>query len=531
MVCVIFFTTLGARVHADGLVDIKDPVEGGFVWPFENPEHFQLQVLIHNFTLSESPNQVADVLIDNIQVDILYPTEGLIRHDFYPQVPDPVYGSHRLVVRLTDDMTDEVLDEQSVNFRVVKPVFDKESALELSGHPDVTVLDLPTPLELPPPGSTVVPDKVTCDMLAESWRRGYAELGRLCPQNRTAPKPDEGAYCNLTDYMYLLEIQNAYVEHNGDVYTNDFSIISEGCAFCARDGIQTTCVRPPYTSRERPVFAVTDPVPEYDTIFAISQGHGGGVWHMMGECFPRLFALESVAFDPNVMIHIVIPNPVTLRILEFAGIGEDRIIHETAFGRRVFVSRSTPCDVPVPDLALRTRNFIWQRLTDAHGCVLPRVDVVHNQPRRIVVIKRYIHAHRNFINHDELLEALRGVPGVGAVDVYSDRDGLSFAEILCMFSNADLVIGPHGAGLMNIFALRSGLSVLEVIPHEVSVPGGLSMCYRNLAGTLGLHYYAMAPIESRGGPMEGDMVLDIHRVVEWTKDQIAQLQPPTHTEL
>ena len=85
---------------------------------------------------------------------------------------------------------------------------------------------------------------------------------------------------------------------------------------------------------------------------------------------------------------------------------------------------------------------------------------------------------RNLLNEQLLLDSLAGL-GVQAVE----PQDLPFPEQVGLFANADVVIGPHGAGLANIVFCKPKSYVIELIPSEYR-----NKCYWALAANIALRY-------------------------------------------
>jgi capsular polysaccharide biosynthesis protein len=61
---------------------------------------------------------------------------------------------------------------------------------------------------------------------------------------------------------------------------------------------------------------------------------------------------------------------------------------------------------------------------------------------------------------------------------------LSLAERIRIFSSAEAVISPHGAGLANLVFCKPGTKVIEVFNPSYAFP-----CYWNISKNCGLDYY------------------------------------------
>jgi Glycosyltransferase 61 len=130
--------------------------------------------------------------------------------------------------------------------------------------------------------------------------------------------------------------------------------------------------------------------------------------------------------------------------------------------------------------------------------------------RRLLVSRRDA-AKRRVINEDALLSALEGlgfelvVPGT-----------LSFSEQVATFSEAQLVVGPHGAGLANALFMPQGSAMLEL--HH---PGFGRPYYRWLADTVGIRYQALACEPAPGSPP--DMVAAVDHAAEAVRTHLTQI--------
>jgi capsular polysaccharide biosynthesis protein len=90
-----------------------------------------------------------------------------------------------------------------------------------------------------------------------------------------------------------------------------------------------------------------------------------------------------------------------------------------------------------------------------------------DRPRRLYVSRR---GARRILNEDELIAALEPL----GFEV-ARPDELDLPTQVALFSEATIIVGPHGAGLTNMVFARSG-AVLELFPPE----------------WVGWHYYMLA---------------------------------------
>jgi capsular polysaccharide biosynthesis protein len=76
---------------------------------------------------------------------------------------------------------------------------------------------------------------------------------------------------------------------------------------------------------------------------------------------------------------------------------------------------------------------------------------------------------------------------------------MSFADQVRLFSEAEIVVGPHGGGLTNTVFSQPGTTVIEVFP-----PSYISGCFWALSDVCG-HRYGFIVGVQRGQDIEVDI--------------------------
>jgi len=103
---------------------------------------------------------------------------------------------------------------------------------------------------------------------------------------------------------------------------------------------------------------------------------------------------------------------------------------------------------------------------------------------RIYISRSKISA-RQVINEDELLEALTPFGFVSYT-----LENMSYTDEVRLFSQAEIVVAPHGAGLTNIIFAKNDLIVIDLFGSYGSP------CFFFLANALGFHYGYLASDKS-----------------------------------
>lgn len=105
-----------------------------------------------------------------------------------------------------------------------------------------------------------------------------------------------------------------------------------------------------------------------------------------------------------------------------------------------------------------------------------------------ILIKRK-ESYRQILNHNAVFEFLKSTrPDLEWVCFES----LSFSETVILFSQASLIVAPHGAGLTNMLFSGPDTTILECMPVE-----NPNLCYWHLSELLG-HRYIMIPFLTQG---------------------------------
>ena len=176
------------------------------------------------------------------------------------------------------------------------------------------------------------------------------------------------------------------------------------------------------------------------------------------------------------------------------------------------ISYSEFLNETMPTGISRAAQSTFQRLRNAVGD--------RAEPRTpIIYVARTDTTRRVAINEPELVDALTKegvhivVPG-----------GLSFAEQIALFKQADAVLGPHGAGLANFVFCQPGAIVYELFPEHY-----LNPCYSHLAYAAGLAYWAdIFPAHGEGTGHDRNWVIDIGVVMDRLRSirmRLAELSP------
>lgn len=221
----------------------------------------------------------------------------------------------------------------------------------------------------------------------------------------------------------------------------------------------------------RPFKGLVGQVPTYNTVYVLSQFWGEGYFHFLLENLPRLtLGLRFLKRHPSVKVHVVSSQGFTRDILSLLGIDSDRLVTGDVRAKVAVFPEPISCGSPSLPLVRALRREILGVIPSAP----PKEELT-------IVVKR--RGAREVLNHRELVSSLKGpVWEFDAPHFYLNGSRLNLPNPFVGFSRASLLVGPHGAGLANLVAMRPGSHVVEIMTRE------LNIAYMTSSLMLGLHW-------------------------------------------
>jgi capsular polysaccharide biosynthesis protein len=301
---------------------------------------------------------------------------------------------------------------------------------------------------------------------AEASRDGSAAFIELYPAHDVVRKLPVFVPTNGSDDAIRTEFVNAQygespaagvaVIEGGRVLTDRGTIIAPPDVFIADVSDAWTSgdeiIYPIFLSPRLPRVTTTD-----ETVAVLSSHCSWSNYgHWLGDTLPRLHLLEKsgIHYDKIVVPYLTGYQREALRLL---GVDRSKLIVN-------------------PRLHLQARRLVIPTFPGVYGLpprwacdylrerLLPSAQP-SDRPRRIFVSRNKPGATRRLLNEDALYEGLRHF---GVERVFTED--LSFAEEVSLFNNAEIVIGPCGAGMVNLIFCQPGTSVIEIFsPRYVNV--------------------------------------------------------------
>lgn len=298
----------------------------------------------------------------------------------------------------------------------------------------------------------------------------HSETARRLLVNHDMPNSENTRWDDVVDVM---DLANASIDGEGDVATcsvenqvqNVFG--SFGCRESAGAG---SC-----TGQESII----------DKVIVISQMWGGNYFHYVVEDMPRIFLAWDYLTKKNESldgwyIHHQISKPVSEAAAHlFNALG---MVHGYVRAHRVLLPSPTNCGGQIANpgiIQLRSLIYKQYKIQPTNQNILARTT--------LIVFKRQGNK-RSIRNHDQVVIEIRRLWGPNKTVIEHDGTG-TFMDQMLLYSQAAVLIGPHGAGLTSQIGMQPGSTLVEILP-EVGI-NRLNLCYVVLSFTLGLRYYAL----------------------------------------
>jgi capsular polysaccharide biosynthesis protein len=197
-------------------------------------------------------------------------------------------------------------------------------------------------------------------------------------------------------------------------------------------------------------------------------------YHWLFEVLPRFALIENaeIRFEK---IYIQNKKKFQKQALELMGYEEEKIID---CDKHNLVSSSKIIATSFPGVPGIATNWACKFLQEKFIPLTKSFNRFNHNYKKLY-ISRDDASIRKIFNEAEIVHFLKGY------NFYVIRPGeLDFIEQVDLFQNAEIVIGPHGAGLSNIVFCKPGTKIVEIFSSFYVNP-----CYWYIAQEVGLEYY------------------------------------------
>ena len=280
---------------------------------------------------------------------------------------------------------------------------------------------------------------------------------------------------HLPEYVFYIHgIYDGVINEDGYVFTESIKLVDLTC----KVKYTTTIVPDNYKSS-----------PLYSEVFVMSQVCGSMHYHSIAEALPR--TAPYIDFlkkheEIKILASDADPGSVTAKALEIMGINPNRIVTGVVRAKIVYLPQGSSCSYPNQHLvqvaSLRYRQYMDKKTTNT---TRNSMVVIHRTKDRLL---------RNYDAKEQLMRTL-AKDFKFKFEVFSDDPVPPFEKQMEMFRRAVVIIGPHGAGLVNMMYSEPGTVVVE----GTGSPPRLNLCFVRLAYILGHHHHAIPTLGKWAG--------------------------------
>ena len=280
-----------------------------------------------------------------------------------------------------------------------------------------------------------------------------------------------------SEHAFIAQIDNGFVSDNRTHFAVPGTVFTQTHWFQWQVYIRPVPDGPPHSWENPPK------IQTYPCIGSVLQAYPEAKGHFPHEVLPRLlYLLKHVPHRCPILVAVnnfvqryldLLPPYQQKRILAWKG-------HGTVYSAaRVYVANEGPyCHEPNPHNGGMSTFFQPYIMKFPRQVMATHVLV---KPNSILLMQRT--GSRKYLQHDDLMKALQSKNK--DVQVFNAEGDLK--NHIALFAEAEVVIGPHGAGFSNLIFCRPGTLVVE-IGWDGKVGMEMDNMYARVSESLGLEY-------------------------------------------
>lgn len=183
--------------------------------------------------------------------------------------------------------------------------------------------------------------------------------------------------------------------------------------------------------------------------------------HWLFDLVPKLKILENAKIDLNCFDHVVVNalnSKFQIATIERLGINKENIIPISRLNGKTIKCRQL-VKVSPPRIGLSTEGWIIDYIKDFFALA----DNVVVDSFKKIYISRINSGRRKVTNEAEVQQYLL-TKGFTVLEC----ENRSIGEVIKIMSKAEIVVGPHGAGMSNIAFCRKGTQIIEFFSQHIS---------------------------------------------------------------
>jgi len=261
------------------------------------------------------------------------------------------------------------------------------------------------------------------------------------------------------DYIIL---NNCFVNNNGVILTSDKKRFINGA--CLSKDIN---------------YLFKLDINKNETVISITTLWGGSIWHFPFESFVALMSIPKDILNKS-KIHVPKISNYIIQWLNFLNIQLSQLITGDIYANTLYIPRQGKCGRPYYSQVKWLKNIINDSSILNFSCDY------------MILIKR--NSSRKLQNYNELEILLKTFCNKFRLNLYihDDNNLPSLLKQQEMFSKAKIVFAPHGAGGINIIAMKEKSWYIEFICSK-----NINVCYSRLAYLCNINYKGISMTNSK----------------------------------
>jgi len=216
--------------------------------------------------------------------------------------------------------------------------------------------------------------------------------------------------------------------------------------------------------------------PHFPTVVSMTQLWPGAYYHTVVEVMTKISIVhkQDQSLLSTAIFHVGTVSGFAKEWAEMLGVDPERIVGGTVKADTVVVPPSNGCARIRPDYAVETRSILHNHLQK--GATPPPAAF-----RKAVLVKRT--QSRVLDNHGAVLNLLTDF-GYDVHELVEGAEGSARSQCT-LFSQANLIVGPHGAAFSNLLCATAGTPLIEIQQEDHND------VFAVLAMQLGLRYFGI----------------------------------------
>jgi len=295
---------------------------------------------------------------------------------------------------------------------------------------------------------------------------------------------------NITDWRKLcknriITLKNALITSNGIIINPQGIWKMGGCV--ANEQINTNQAMQYYNN-------IVKTQQRFKKVVSIAALWASGVWHFPMEA---LVALNLISDFKDTNLHISQKSKLCLDWIKLIDIeiSPDKILDKTVYAEELILPEMGKCGNPYYNQVLWLKEKVHYSIPN------------NSSQNLFILIKR--NKKRQVKNHEIIETICKNFCAKRNLQFYLHDDLFlpSLKEQLVIFNKAAVIIGPHGAGSVNLIATKNKVCFIEFINNA-----DINICYMRLSNLLNIEYFGIGYDLLEGVNITRDLIPTLNKI-------------------